>query len=155
LSESSSVAQPENLRLLKNLKNPEYYESAFPDAELTPPANAGEFQLRPASQMRIPDPLFETEGTIQTPQFLAAQKAKELKIARRLASLPDPISRPPWREALRDAAGALLRESYFAKSTSPGRRQICGMRAPFANSTAASVSLLICAYAKNPCWRVS
>ena len=47
-------------------------------------------RLRPASQMRIPDPLedktrcqrfaksFETEGTIQSPQFLAAQKAKEV-----------------------------------------------------------------------------
>jgi hypothetical protein len=54
----------------------------------------------------------------------------------RLASSPDPISQPPWRKRFE-----MRLARYTAKSTSSGRRRICGRRAPFTNSTAASVSL--------------
>jgi hypothetical protein len=45
LSESSSAAQPENLRLLKNLKDCEYYESEYPGRSVN---RSGEFQASAA-----------------------------------------------------------------------------------------------------------
>ena len=117
---------------------------ARPDLELDP-ENPKVARGSVADGFRFRDRTSEgnaiTFKTVRADSLLRIQKqaAILLRMAKdcpAVGVVAGPISQPPWRKRFE-----MRLARYSAISTSSGRRPICGMRATFTNSTAASASL--------------
>ena len=117
---------------------------ARPDLELDP-ENPKVARGSVADVFRFRDRTSEgnaiTFKTVRADSLLRIQKqaAILLRMAKdcpAVGVVAGPISQPPWRKRFE-----MRLARYSAISTSSGRRPICGMRATFTNSTAASASL--------------